>query len=69
MLNSTEHEFTTALKTKLLKNKDYSRFQTLRWRIFSANKCYNANNCWHLDIYELGKFHEHEKCFITLGPD
>ena len=40
--------------------------------IFPAHKCQNANNCWHLNIYELVHFHahlsEHEKGFITSGP-
>ena len=50
--------------------------------IYLANKCLNTNNCWHFNIYEHVKFHaqlsminfmlslvEHEKSFITSGPD
>ena len=25
--------------------------------IFPAHKCENANNCWHFNIYEKGKYH------------
>ena len=25
--------------------------------IYPANKCLNANNCWHFNIYEQNKFH------------
>ena len=39
MLNSTEHEISTAHKTKMLKIKDVSCFQTLRCCIYHANKC------------------------------
>ena len=28
-----------------------------RYGIYPANKCYNANNCWHSNIYEQNKFH------------
>ena len=43
------------LKTE--KNKELSFFQTLRCCIYHANKCLNANNCWHFNIYEHDKFH------------
>ena len=34
------------------------RFESLKLVIYSANKCYNANICWHLrfNIYEQDKF-------------
>ena len=56
MLNSTEHGISTAYKTKMLKNNDLSRFQALRCCIYHDNKCYNANNRWHFNIYEQDKF-------------
>ena len=49
MLNSTEHEISTA-------HKEVSGFKSLRCCIYHANKCLNANNCWHFDIYEQDKF-------------
>ena len=39
VLNLTEHEISTAHKTKVLKNKDFSCFQTLRCCIYHAHKC------------------------------
>ena len=39
MLNSTEHGISTAHKIIMLKNKDFSYFQTLRCCIYHANKC------------------------------
>ena len=33
---------------------------------FPAHKCYNANNCWHFNIYEQEKFHAQ---LTTSGPD
>ena len=43
MLNSTEHEISTAhkklIKTKMLKNNEFSCFQTLRCFIYHAYKC------------------------------
>ena len=38
MLNSIEHEISAAHKTEMLKNKEFSCFQTLRC-IYHANKC------------------------------
>ena len=36
-----------------------------RISIYHANKCLNASNCWHFNIYEQDKFHaqlkRHEK--------
>ena len=28
-------------------------FNSTEYEIFPAYKCYNANNCWHFNIYEL----------------
>ena len=56
MLNSTEHEISTAHKSKIPANKEVSCFKSLRCCIYHANKCLNANNCWHFDIYEQDKF-------------
>ena len=41
-LNSTEHEISTAHKIKMLKNKDFSSFEILRYCIYHSNKCLNA---------------------------
>ena len=39
MLNSTEHEISTAHKTKIPTNKEVSCFKSLRCCIYHANKC------------------------------
>ena len=39
MLNSTEHEISTAHKAKILTNKEVSCFMSLRCCIYHANKC------------------------------
>ena len=41
------------IKTKIMKvNKDVSCYQNHRRCIYHANKCQNANNCWHCNIYK-----------------
>ena len=40
----------------MLKNKDFLGFKILRRCIYHANKCLNANDCWHFNIYEHDKF-------------
>ena len=65
---SMKYQFAT--KSKMLKRKVFSCFKTLRWCIYPVDKCCNANNCWHFNIYEQDKhaqFKEHEKRFITSG--
>ena len=57
MLNQLSMEFQLLTKTKMLKNKDFSCFQTLRYSIYHAHKCQNANDCWHFNIYEHDKFY------------
>ena len=52
MHNSSEHEITSAHKTKIPTNKEVSYFKSLRCCIYHANKCSNANNCWHFNSYE-----------------
>ena len=44
------------IKAKILSNNDVSCFKTLICYIYHANKCKNANNCWHFNIYEQDKF-------------
>ena len=39
MLNLTEHEISTADKTKIPTNEEVSRFKSLRCCIHQANKC------------------------------
>ena len=47
-------KFQLLMKTKMLKMKVFCCFcfQALSCCIFYADKCYNANNCWHFNIYE-----------------
>ena len=52
-------KFQLFIKTKMLKNKDCSGFQTLRCCTYSANKCLNANDWWHFNIYGHDKIHAH----------
>ena len=49
-------KFQLLIKTKIPANKEVSCFKSLRCCIYHANKCLNANNCWHFDIYEQDKF-------------
>ena len=56
MLNSTEHEISTAHKTKIPTNKEVSFSESLGCCIYLAYKCENANNCWHFNIYEQEQF-------------
>ena len=56
ILNSTVHEISTAHKIKISTNQDVSCFKSLRCCIFPANKCQNANSCWHVNINEQDKF-------------
>ena len=64
--------FQPLIKTKIPTNIEVSCFKSLRCCTYHANKCLNANNCWHFNIYEQDKFRaqlsEDEKCFITSGP-
>ena len=43
-------KFKLLITIKMLKNKYFSYFQTLWYSIYRANKCYNANTCWHFNI-------------------
>ena len=43
ILNSTEHEISTAQKTKIPTNEEVSCFKSLRCCIYHANKCFNIN--------------------------
>ena len=53
-------------------SSSFLTFQTLRCCIYPANKCSNANNCWHFNIYEQDKFNAQLswewKSFITWVP-
>ena len=49
-------KFQPLIKTRLLKSKEVSCCKSLRCGINHANKCYNANNCLHFNIYEQDKF-------------
>ena len=51
ILNSNEHEVSTGHKTKMLKKKDIFCFKTVQCGVYPANKCENANSCWHFHIY------------------
>ena len=48
--------FQLLIKTKMPKNKDFYFFQTVQCCIYHADKCLNANKCWHFNIYEQVKF-------------
>ena len=48
-------KFQLLIKTKVLTNEEVPCFKSLRC-IYHANKCQNANNCWHFKIYEQDKF-------------
>ena len=50
-------KFQLGIKSKITTNKEVSCFKSLRCCIYHANKCLNANNCWHFNIYEQDKFH------------
>ena len=49
--------FQLLIKPEMLKNKDFSCFQTLIFCIYDAYKCSNAINCWHFNIYEHNEFY------------
>ena len=49
-------KFQLLKKTKIQINKDCFGFKSLRFCIYHANKCLNANICWHFNIYEKDKF-------------
>ena len=44
-------KFQLLIKTKILTNKGVFCFKSLRCCIYHADKCLNANNCWHFNIY------------------
>ena len=50
-------EFQMLIKSKMLKNKDFSCLRIVRCCIYHGHKYLNANNCWHFNIYEHDKFH------------
>ena len=50
-------KFQLLIKTRMRKNKDISCIRAFRCCIYPANKCWNANHCWHFNIYEQDKFH------------
>ena len=55
-------------------NNGILRLKSTKPVIYPANKCSMPTICWHFNIYEQNKFHaqlscEHEKSFITSGPD
>ena len=58
LLRSTQlsTKFQLLIKTKIPKNEEVPSLKSLRLCIYHANKCSNANNCWHFNIYEQDKF-------------
>ena len=50
--------FQLHIQTKMLKGKEFSKFQTLKRFTYHADKCQNANNCWHFNIYEYDQFYD-----------
>ena len=55
-LTQLSMKFQLLTKTKIQANKEVSCFKSLRCCTYHANKCKNANNCWHFNIYEQDKF-------------
>ena len=53
MLNSTEHEISTAHKNKNTNKKEVSCFKSFKCCIYHANKCLNGR---HFNIYKHDKF-------------
>ena len=49
-------KFKQLIKTEILTNYEVSCFKSLRCCIYHANIYYNANNCWHFNIYKQGEF-------------
>ena len=52
--------YSTQLSMKVqlfMKNNNFILLKTLRCCIYPADKCKNANNCWHFNIFEQDKFH------------
>ena len=56
MLNSTDQEVSTAHKNKKRQIKKFLALSHSDVFIMLIN-VKNANNCWHFNIYEHGKFH------------
>ena len=55
-LTQLSTKFKLLIKTELPTNEEVYCFKSLRCCIYHANKCKNANNCWHFNIYEQDKF-------------
>ena len=43
-------KFQLLIKTKIPTNEEVSCFKFLRCCVYHANKCKNANDCWHFKI-------------------
>ena len=50
-------KFKMLINIEIAKIDGIFRFNLLETAIYPANKCLNANNCWHFNIYEQDKFH------------
>ena len=48
-------KFQLVIKTKIPTNEEVYCFKSLRCCIYPADKCLNANDCWHFNIYEQDK--------------
>ena len=67
-------KFQLLIKTKMLKNKGFSCFKTLKSCIYHAYKCFKMQTIVGIfNIYEHDQFHARlswaAKRFITSGPD
>ena len=49
-------KFQLLINVEIIKISGKFRFKTQKLVIYPANKCLNANNCWHFNIYEQDKF-------------
>ena len=50
-------KFKLLINIEIVKIDGIFRLNSLEPAIYPANKCLNANNCWHFNIYEQDKFH------------
>ena len=57
VLNSVEHEILNVHKYKSIKKVGLFKAQLSLESNFSRSYMLNANNSWHFNIYERGKFH------------
>ena len=50
-------KFKPLINTDIAKINGNFRYKSLKTVIYPADRCENANNCWHFNINEQDKFH------------